>query len=57
LLVLARNETAYNSLQFSSGRDQQLTLAGQTHFHRAHPERIATLKDDEQVLPENFIRI
>jgi hypothetical protein len=36
------------------GRDQQLTLANQTHFHYIHPERIATLKVNEQVFSGEF---
>jgi hypothetical protein len=57
LLVLARNEATESYLKFSCGRDQQLTLTSNIHFHCVHPGKIVAPNNVEQVLAKNSCRM
>ena len=57
LLVLARNEAPESYLEFSCGRDQQLTLTSNIHFHCVHPGKILAVNNVEQVLAKNSCRM
>jgi hypothetical protein len=57
LLVLARNEATESSMEFSCGRDQQLNLTSNIHFHSVHPGKIVALHNVEQVLAKNSCRM